>query len=106
MDDEEMANMQRLLTLINADITSNLEAGFEDDSDRDFLEQPRPDALECVIGACIDESVKSFRRDGMAFECLDVIVNGRADYFGWVPSCPDYQVEEKWLNFVTDVVLW
>jgi hypothetical protein len=102
MDDEELANMNRLLTVIYANITAYLEAGVGDDSDRDFLEQSWPDALECVVYACIDESVESFHRDGMAFECLDVIVNGRANYFGYVPS-QDYH-DENWENFCFKVV--
>jgi hypothetical protein len=100
MNDEELANMNRLLTVIN------VEAGVGDDSDRAFLELPRPAALECVIGACIDESVESFRRDGMAFGCLDVILNGRADYFGWVASQDGYEWGEDWENFFNKVVSW
>jgi hypothetical protein len=106
MDDEELANMQRLLTAIYADISYSLEDGFEYNSDKAFLELPRPAALECVIGACIHESMESFYRDGMAFGCLDVIVNGRAGYFGWVPSRRGYEWDTNWENFVTDVVTW
>jgi hypothetical protein len=113
MDDEELANMERLLTVINANITAYLETRFGHDSDSDgddidraFLELPRPAALECVIGACIHESMESFRRDGMAFGCLDVILNGRADYFGWVASQDGYEWGEDWENFFNKVVSW
>jgi hypothetical protein len=108
--DEELANMNFLLTVLNQQFTCSLEAGYDDPHYifRAFLARPRPDALECVIGTCIDESVKSFHRDGMALDCLDVIVNGRADYFGWVPSLDGYDEwdEKCWLEFGLDVVLW
>jgi hypothetical protein len=106
MADEELANMNRLLTVINVQLACSLEAGYGDDNYifRALCFLARPDALECVIGACIDESVESFRRDGMACGCLDVIVNGRANYFGWVPFEDGYEVDEMWENFFIKVV--
>jgi hypothetical protein len=35
----------------------------------------------------------------MAFDCLGVILNGRANYFGWVPSQHGYELDENWENF-------
>jgi hypothetical protein len=118
MDDEELANMDRLLDAINDELISSLqeEYAFRDDSSvlpqspfleraGAFLRQPQQDAWEWVIYACIDESVESFRRDGMAFGCLDVIVNGRAGYLpSRISGCESYL--GKWENFFMKVVLW
>jgi hypothetical protein len=41
--------------------------------DRAFSELPRPVALECIIGACIDRSMESFFRDGMAWRLIALV---------------------------------